>query len=185
MINENDRTISEVGEIYMSEVGKQISMHFSTVIDLYQTKLKGLVGSNPYGALTDAAEAYESLSAAAERFGFSYLGLYTGDGERHDVVGGPVQVNGEGEFLDAVNGGEQKVTDGADKAGEPYVFLGTAATYPVENGGTSTAVAVGLPMEELSDVLSLDIGNTGLFPYHSRRRHVRREVCRRCGGFLF
>lgn len=88
MVNENDRTISDIGKIYMSEMGKQISLHFSTVIDLYQSKLKGVVWSNMRNDI-GAAKLRENLAASAQSLGFSYLGLYADDGSYEAIYGNP------------------------------------------------------------------------------------------------
>ncbi len=123
-MDENDKTISEVGEIYMSEMGKQISIHFDTVADLYHSKLRGVAGSNPQNTELTAQEVHENLTATAERFGFSYLGLYAKDGSADAIYGGALQIEDADRFMDALTKGEEKVTNGTDRDGENYLLFG-------------------------------------------------------------
>jgi len=163
MIDENDKTISEVGEIYMSEMGQQISLHFSTLIDLYQSKLKGIVWSSQQEEHADTAQLQEKLATSAQNLGFSYLGLYAGDGSCQVLYGEPVQINEEGVFMDALDRGEPRITDGTGQSGDTLLLLGTTASYPMENGDHSTVLVAGLPMQMLSDILSLNIGATNVY----------------------
>lgn len=164
MVNENDRTISDIGKIYMSEMGKQISLHFSTVIDLYQSKLKGVVWSNMRNDI-GAAKLRENLAASAQSLGFSYLGLYADDGSYEAIYGKPIQIDEESAFMDALSADVQKVTEGTNQSGDDLLLLGTAVSFPMENGENSTALVAGIPIQTLIDILSLDIGETRVYSH--------------------
>ena len=165
MIDENDRTISDVGEIYMSEMGKQISMHFATVMELYQSKLRGVTGSNPQEEADGADTAAEELAASAAVFGFNYLGLYSGNGSYEDVLGGEIVVDGEEAFTAALKSGEAKITDAKNKDGETLLLIGMPAAYPMGNGEISTLLIAGVPMETVNETLSLEIGATQVYSH--------------------
>ena len=165
MIDENDRTISDVGEIYMSEMGKQISMHFATVMELYQSKLRGVAGSNSQEEAGGADTAAEELAASAAVFGFNYLGLYSENGSYEDVLGGEIVVDGEEAFTAALKSGEAKITDAKNKDGETLLLIGMPAAYPMGNGEISTLLIAGVPMETVNETLSLEIGATQVYSH--------------------
>jgi len=163
MIDENDKTISEVGEIYMSEMGQQISMHFATTIDLYQSELEGMATLIQQKTGFAESETYDDLSKAARKLGFSYLGLYSEGGSCDVVFGEAVHINEEDTFIGAQADGGHKIADGVNQAGDIYLFLRVPAEFTMKNGKASTELVGGLPMSVLSDILSLNIGATKVY----------------------
>lgn len=180
MSTQNSRTISEVGEVYMNQTGAQINLHFKTAVELYETKLEGVTWRTPQLNGEGAAEAgfaaaaaadltaeqtRTQLAADAQEAGFSYLALYSPDGTYDVLHGTPAEVDESASFIADVLAGTARITDGAARDGSAVVLLGESAAYPLADGGESVAIVAGIPMQELVDTLSLNIGETQIYSH--------------------
>ena len=60
-------------------------------------------------------------------------------------------------FVEALVRGEQRVALGSDPAGNLVVLFGVDATaYPMQNGSMSTGLVAAVPLEYITDFLSLE-----------------------------
>lgn len=164
MVNESDRAIGQVGEIYMTQMGTQIRMHFSSVIGMHFAQARGLAGRAKAKSNEDQNQIWEKLISDAHDHDFTYIGLY-GSGAVDTVAGEALEMDEEDIFFDALGRGEQWVTDGTASSGQQLLMLGVQAAYPMESGGVSELLILGLPMENLIRELSLDVGETQVYSH--------------------
>ena len=161
-------TISEVGKIYMSGMSEQIALHFATTIDLRLSQVEALVETHdPRSAQTDKLVA--DLIYSAQARGFSHLGFYSDDGDFVMLYGDEVEVTDPVPFLESLNSGEKKVAVGTDSIGSKVVLMGVSASYPMEEGERCTALVAGLPVDYISDTLSLNAIDGMVYSYIIRR----------------
>ena len=161
-------TISEVGKIYMSGMSEQIALHFATTIDLRLSQVEALVETHdPRSAQTDKLVA--DLIYSAQARGFSHLGFYSDDGDFVMLYGDEVEVTDPVPFLESLNSGEKKVAVGTDSTGSKVVLMGVSASYPMEEGEQCTALVAGLPVDYISDTLSLNTSDGMVYSYIIRR----------------
>ena len=161
-------TISEVGKIYMSGMSEQIALHFATTIDLRLSQVEALVETHdPRSAQTDKLVA--DLIYSAQARGFSHLGFYSDDGDFVMLYGDEVEVTDPVPFLESLNSGEKKVAVGTDSTGSKVVLMGVSASYPMEEGEQCTALVAGLPVDYISDTLSLNAIDGMVYSYIIRR----------------
>ncbi len=161
-------TISEVGKIYMSGMSEQIALHFATTIDLRLSQVEALVETHdPRSAQTDKLVA--DLIYSAQARGFSHLGFYSDDGDFVMLYGDEVEVTDPVPFLESLNSGEKKVAVGTDSTGSKVVLMGVSASYPMEEGERCTALVAGLPVDYISDTLSLNAIDGMVYSYIIRR----------------
>ena len=161
-------TISEVGKIYMSGMSEQIALHFATTIDLRLSQVEALVETHdPRSAQTD--KLVNDLIYSAQARGFSHLGFYSDDGDFVMLYGDEVEVTDPVPFLESLNSGEKKVAVGTDSTGSKVVLMGVSASYPMEEGEQCTALVAGLPVDYISDTLSLNAIDGMVYSYIIRR----------------
>ena len=161
-------TISEVGKIYMSGMSEQIALHFATTIDLRLSQVEALVETHdPRSAQTD--KLVNDLIYSAQARGFSHLGFYSADGDFVMLYGDEVEVTDPVPFLESLNSGEKKVAVGTDSTGSKVVLMGVSASYPMEEGEQCTALVAGLPVDYISDTLSLNTSDGMVYSYIIRR----------------
>ena len=157
-------TIGKVGNIYMDGMSQQISLHFSTTINLRLSQLDALVTTHPPGGASHESVVAD-LAASASVRDFVYLAFYDGEG-RYDVLdGGTVELIDPEPFLASLRAGERKVAVGADAGGNKLVLLGVPANYCMADGRPSTALVAGLPVSYISDTLGLNATDSMISSY--------------------
>lgn len=152
---ESRKTIYEVGEIYMSGMNEQMARHFENVIKLRFEQVHGLVSVVPSKS-GKAEDLYEELVYRAQVREFDYLALCSADGEFETLYGEPIQPLNPEPFLKALVQGEQRVAVGTDASGDKVVLFGVDADYPLRNGEKSTGLIAAVPLEYVTDFLSLE-----------------------------
>ncbi len=148
--------ISGIGEIYMSAMARQMHQKFDVVVNLRLSEMEGIVERTPPQTVEYGEEMLEELAFSAQVRSFSYLGLYTKDGESETVYGTDVQYHDETTFRNVLKDSSLRVFSGASASGEKMLCLLLDASYPMKDGKTSSAMVAALPMAYLEDVLALD-----------------------------
>ncbi len=169
-------TISQVGSIYMSGMGEQISQHFATTIDLRLSQVEALVESIPPSGM-EHDTLRERLATAAQVRGFESLAFYSKSGEFEMIYGEEATLADPEPFLESLNAEEKKVAVGTTPDGEKYILLGVSTTYTMENGEECTALVAALPASYIGETLSL---------YDSENSHslVYSHIIRYDGSFV-
>lgn len=152
-------TINEIGTLYMSEMSKQLQEKFEALIDLRLSQVEGIVRRTPPDSVSYGDEMLEQLALGASVRQFSYLALYTADGEAETVYGEPVDITDMEELLAIIEDNEIKVTSASKNNGEKLLLLSAQADYEMSGGRTSSALVGGIPMEYIADAMVLDDEN--------------------------
>lgn len=162
-------TISEVGNIYMSGMNERILLHFRTTIEMrlsHVEDLERLASSTMY---QDNQKLREELSYNAMARGFSYLGLYSQDGDFDMLYGAELEVIDTESFLKSLSKREKKIAVGKDAQGRDIVLLGVPLFHPMDGMEGQIAVVAGLPIEYISDMLSLNQEESLVYSHIIRR----------------
>ena len=155
MGRKSKKAVYEIGEIYMSGMNEQMSRHFETVIKLRFDQVRGIVSvvSSEDG---DKGKLYEELIYRAQVRDFDYLALCSAEGDFQTLYGQSIQPLNPEPFVEALLQGEQRVAVGVDSAGNEVVLFGAYADYPMDNGNRSTGLIAAVPLEYITDFLSLE-----------------------------
>lgn len=154
------KTISEVGEIYMSGMSHQTSMHFGTAIELWMSQVSALVDSVPPERTDGGASMKIPLTYNARARGFDSLALYCSDDTFRMIYGIQIEGARQRSFIESVSRGEEKVATGIDAEGNTIILMGVPSDYPVEDGKTCFALVAGLSASYFEDILSEDLEST-------------------------
>lgn len=173
--------VNDVGTLYMSEMNRQLQEKYITVIDLRLSQVEGVVKLTPPESVHYGEDMLKELSFSAKVCEFTYLGLYTKDGEGETVYGEPVRIVDEEEFLEGIDNDEIKISSAEDASGERVLLLIQPAEYEMKGGKTSAALVAGIPMEYLNDALFL--GEEGALIYSHVIRENGSYVIRNGDGF--
>ena len=164
MGKKSKKAVYEIGKIYMSGMNEQMSRHFETVIKLRFNQVSGIVSVVPTDTY-DKDKLYEELIYRAQVREFDYLALCSADGDFQTLYGQSIQPLNPKPFVEALIQGEQRVAIGTDSAGNEVVLFGVDAAYPMHNGQRSTGLIAAVPLEYITDFLSLE-GEGQLMYYH-------------------
>ena len=163
------RTINEVGTLYMSSMSQQISIHFESIIGLQMNQLKTLADTIPSSEIHTSRTLQENLIAQAQARDFTYLGFCASDGSLEMLYGSQLTVTDPQPFLDSLNKEQQKVAIGTNASGEKVILLGAPSPWPSAPEHDCVALVVGLPVEYISDNLSLEENNERAYSFIIRR----------------
>ena len=156
MSRKSEKTVYEIGQIYMSGMNKQMSNHFETVIKLRFGQVSGIV-SVVSADNNNKEKVYEELVYRAQVRNFDHLALCSTEGNFQTLYGQSIQPLNPEPFVEALVRGEQRVALGSDPAGNLVVLFGVDATaYPMQNGSMSTGLVAAVPLEYITDFLSLE-----------------------------
>ena len=155
MSRKSKNTVYEIGNIYMSGMNEQMSRHFETVIKLRFDQVSGVV-SVVSTDNKDRESLYEELIFRAQVRGFDYLALCSAQGDFQTLYGQSIQPLNPEPFVEALLQGDQRVAVGVDADGNEVVLFGVDAAYPMHNGDRSTGLIAAVPLEYITDFLSLE-----------------------------
>ncbi len=169
MNTQSRKTINEVGNLYMSGMSEQISLHFQTTVGLRLSQLEALMGAVPTGSEANIEEIFSNLAHDAQARGFEYLAFYTNDGKFDMLLGEQVFVTDPQPFDGSMVDGEKKIAVGTDSSGSRIVLLGQPILDFSTGGKTYIALVAGLPVEYISTTLALDENDSLVYSHIIRR----------------
>ena len=160
-----EESVREISYRYMSEMSIQVQQKFQSIIDLRLSQVEGIERRTPPEDVVYGEAMLDELITNAQVRDFTYLALYTEDGEDEVIYGDKLH------FMDGQNVMERLMHDGSVVAsaetaeGERVLVLGVKAEYPMENGHRSAALFAGFSMDYLNEALFLDEEDTEVY-YH-------------------
>ena len=165
----SDVAISEIGQIYMSAMARQTQQKFDTVLDLQISDIEGIVKRVPPESAVYGQEMIEQLALCAEVRNFTYLGLYTKDGQCETIYGEDVAYHDYATFNKVLHDSRLRVFTGVNASGEKQLGLLVNAQYPMSDGRVSSAMVAALPMEYLEGVLEMKMEEDLMYSYIIRK----------------
>lgn len=155
MQGETTNTISEIGEIYMTEMNQQVQEKFVSIIDLRISQVEGVIRRTPPNTSKYNRDIINQLKTSAEVREFEYLALYRKNGESEIIYGSKITAKNQDEFKKVLSDDNLKVTSGHNTKGKHLLLLGIPAKYVMKNGKTSDILVAGISMDSLSKNLFL------------------------------
>ncbi len=162
----SQEAINQVGCIYMSAVSRQLQEKFDAIIRLRLSQIQGIVKRTPWEDAVYGDEMRKDLAVSGSIREFEYLGLYTEDGRCERIYGEHVEISDQGQ---SQLGKERAVISGLDESGERLLLLGVRAHYPMGDGGRSSMLIAGVPMDYLNEALVLNEENSMIYSHIIRR----------------
>ncbi len=176
VIRQGASTMNQVATTYMEGMSQQTQNHFDTLVEMRIAQVKAITQAVDPETVTELDESLvKRLAAVAALREFTHLFLYDTEGNDVPIYGKPVEVENQEVFLETMNNGQTLVTIGREPDGSIVLLYGLSVGYPdtvgypMPDGGRCTALVVGLPIERLSEALSLGVDTTLIFT------HVVRE----------
>ncbi len=158
-------TIDEISGIYMSEMSTQLKQKFTTTVGLRLEQVEGLLRRTSPEESDYGKDLFDDLKIGGEVRDFSYLSLYSEDGEHKIVYGEEIEISDKEMFMESLADNGSVVAMGTDKEGERLLLLGKEARYPMGDGKESIVLLAGIPMDYLKEALFLDSEDTMVFTH--------------------
>lgn len=155
MKNKSEKTIDQVGNVYMEGINERVSKHFSTMVDLRLKQLETLVEIIPSDK-TDTPEIRQQLIHSAKINDFEALAYYFEDGSSESLFGDSFQSLDAEEFLRSMQKGERKVSIALNVDNSRAAMIGVPLQLKMQDGKESIAIIAKMSIEYISNTLSLD-----------------------------
>lgn len=156
MTKKTKESVTEVSEIYMSEMNKQVQQKFQSIINLRLEQIDGIVRRIPEESVEFGQNMVDKLGESAEIRNFEYLGFYTEAGRLETIYGDDVSFVGEDDVTELLEANGSVIKRGIDEDGETLLLLGRPAKYPMKDGTKSVVLVAGISMNYLNNALFLD-----------------------------
>ncbi len=169
MNKQSENTVNEVGSIYMAGTNERVSKHFSTMIDLRLNQLDTLVESIPTDDRNDNVQVREWLEDNAKLRGLDSLAYYFEDGSFEMIYGTEVSSIDPQRFLEMMQNGERAISVSYNQDGEQAAIIGTPFEIKMADGRKSVAIVGKMPIEYISETLSLDDEHTLFYSFIIRK----------------
>lgn len=164
MSNVSQKSIDQVGGMYMAGISEQIYSHFSTLIELKLEQIE--TAEKVVKSDTENVEAlYNELIYRVEVRGFDYLALCDEEGRMEMLYGEQIELADPEPFFASLNNKEQKVAVGKDKSGREVVLFGISADYPMRNGESSMAMITAVSVDYISSMLATEEESELMYSY--------------------
>ncbi len=148
-----EKTASQIGSMYMSELMFQTQDHFESVIVLKNQEALHL---SEYHTGSNTLEGHNRLSEDIKILGFEYAAFYDDNGNYETVVGESAWYRNLFGFIEKIKNGEAAATTGyLTKSGQKYLVFGIPAEYEMQNGSTSSVLLLGFNVEKLYDYIHI------------------------------
>lgn len=167
MNQKSQKTIEEVGKIYMDGMNEQIVLHFDTTISLRISMLNAIVSLFPDTEEHD--RLLEELEQNARARGFDSLALCSADGRIEMIYGSDMTITDAPPFLDSLSRQEPKVAAGTDTQKTHIILFGIPCRYTMKDGTDSIALVASISAGDMGQTLFLEKGNSLVSSYIIRR----------------
>ena len=153
---QNEQTITQLGNIYMSNINNRISMHFGAISDQSLIPMKTMAENVPSTCASDRAAFYDWISYCGRNWGFDAVCWCDGDGNPEMIYGDPIEFSSQAAFLQAMKGGSSRVSVSYNSAGEQIVLMCVPVSLTVPGLEDCLALVGELPISYIADTLSLE-----------------------------
>lgn len=167
--NRNEKTVNQVGSVYMASMNERISKHFSTMIDLRLTQLDTLVKTMPDAVREDSEEMREWLEYNGKIRGLEAIAYYFEDESFEMVYGTDVVSTYAENFNQAMQNGEKMVSASTSADGEYSAIIGIPFQTVLQDGRESVAIVGRMPIEYITETLSLDDQDALMYSFVIRK----------------
>lgn len=164
MSNRTKQSISEISDIYMSEMNVQLQQKFESIINLRMEQVDSIISRTPPTSQYNE-EDMEQLRISAEVRNFSSLIFYRTDGTMETIYGEEPELLEEDTIDDKLTNYDRIVTRGLYQQDERVLILGKPASYRMSDGGYSDALLIGISMDYLNQAMFLEEDNTMLYTH--------------------
>ena len=121
------KTISAIGDIYMHNMSKELSLHFTSTIDLRFSQLEALITFADLHRYNHQS-LVQYLSDGAKIRDFEYLAFYTSEGTLVPIFGDELTLENSESFFSFLEKGEKRITTGSNSLGHTQVLIGLPST---------------------------------------------------------
>ena len=157
---QNDQAVTQLGNIYMSNINDRISKHFDAISDQCLTPMTTFAQNIPPMCESNKEEYFKWMTYYGHSRDYESVSWCDSEGNLETIYGDPLQYSGPAVFLDTLKAGESRVAVGYNGSGDQVVLMCAPVRLDIPGMEDCVAMIGELPISNLSDILSLEEENS-------------------------
>jgi len=157
---QNEQVVTQLGNIYMSNINDRISKHFDAISDQCLTPMTTFAENIPPMCDSNKDEYFKWMTYYGHSRNYESISWCDDEGNIETIYGDPLQQSGSTKFLETLKGGESRVAVGYNGSGEQVVLMCAPVRLSISGMENCIAMIGELPISYLSNILSLEEENS-------------------------
>ncbi len=153
---QNDQAVTQLGNIYMSNINDRISKHFDAISDQCLTPMTTFAENIPPMCDGSKEEYLKWMTYYGHSRNYESVSWIDDQGNLEMIYGDPIEYSGPLDFVDIMKKGESRVAVGYNGDGEQVVLMCAPVSLTIPGMENCVAMVGELPISYLVDTLSLD-----------------------------
>jgi len=162
---QNEQAVTQLGNIYMSNINDRISKHFDAISDQCLTPLTTFAENIPSLYGNSREEYYQWMTYYGHNKGYESISWCDDEGNIEMIYGDPLQTSGSTSFVETFKNGESRVAVGRNSAGEQVVLMCAPVRLSIPGMENCVAIVGELPISYLYNTLSLEEENSLVYSF--------------------
>jgi len=157
---QNEQAVTQLGNIYMSNINERISKHFDAISEQCLTPMTTFAENIPPMCKSNKDEYFKWMTYYGHSRNYDSISWCDDEGNIETIYGDPLQYSGPATFLDTLKNGENRVAVGYNGSGKQVVLMCAPVRLNIPGMEDCVAMIGELPISYLSDILSLEEENS-------------------------
>ncbi len=153
---QNEQSVTDLGNIYMSNINDRITKHFDAISDQCLTPMTTFAENIPPMCDSSKEEYFKWMTYYGHSRNYDSISWCDSEGNLETIYGDPLQYSGPAVFLDTLKNGESRVAVGYNGSGEQVVLMCAPVKLSIPGMESCVAMIGELPISYLSEILSLE-----------------------------
>ena len=153
---QNEQAVTQLGNIYMSNINERISKHFDAISDQCLIPMTTFAENIPPMCESNKEEYFKWMTYYGHSRDYESVSWVDDKGNIETIYGDPLQYSGPATFLETLKNGESRVAVGYNGKGEQVVLMCAPVRLSIPGMEDCVAMVGELPISYLSDILSLE-----------------------------
>ncbi len=166
---QSEQSVSDLGNIYMSNINDRISKHFDAISDQCLTPMTTFAQNIPPMCDSNKDEYFKWMTYYGHSRNYESVSWCDDKGNLETIYGDPLQYSGPPIFLETLKNGESRVAVGFNGAGEQVVLMCAPVKLSIPGMESCVAMIGELPISYLSDILSLEEEHSLVYSFVIRK----------------
>lgn len=153
---QNEQAVTQLGNIYMSNINNRISKHFDAISEQCLTPMTTFAQNIPPMCESNKEEYLKGMTYYGHSRNYESVSWCDSEGNLETIYGDPLQYSGPAVFLETLKSGESRVAVGNNGKGEQVVLMCAPVRLSIPGMEDCVAMIGELPISYLSEILSLE-----------------------------
>ncbi len=153
---QNEQTVTQLGNIYMSNINDRISKHFGSISDQSLIPMRTLAENVPPSFAGDKDAFYDWITYCGQNRGYESVCWSDADGNFEMIYGDPISFSNPATFLETMENGEDRVAVGTNGTGEQVILMCVPVHLDIPGMEDCIAMVGERPISYMADALSLE-----------------------------